>query len=93
MATAPPEARDVLHADLIAAQQESSTGENFQCAQSRNNLWGIWCIFCTAHNLDFLLKNLEDPIPILQAFMHRYRDGRIATHGWLVLAQSVEDVA
>ena len=93
MAAAPPATRDALRADLVTAMQESSTAGNFRRAQSRNSLWGVWTVFCTAHNLPHLLDNIDDPVPILQAFMRRYRDGRLALRGLPVRARTVEDVA
>lgn len=47
--------------------------------------------FCTTLQLDPLLATVEDPIPILQVFAQRYRDGRIAKDGKPVAARSVED--
>jgi len=92
VANAPPATRDELRADLLLAMQEAATAGNLSRAKSRNNMWGIWCAFCTANNLDDMLATVEDPVPILQAFARRYRDGRLAALHNPVRARTVEDV-
>ena len=72
---------------------ESSTAGNLPRAVSRNNLWVVWRSFCEENNLSPLLDSLVDKVPLLAAFMRRYRDGRLAIQGKPIRARSVEDVA
>jgi hypothetical protein len=37
--------------------------------------WGRWEQFCLDHNVDPYLQAWEDPVPIIQVFGERYRDG------------------
>jgi hypothetical protein len=43
------------------------------------------------NSIDPFLRCWEDPIPILQVFGHRYRDGRLAARKKPVRARTVED--
>jgi len=92
VANAPSETRDELRTDLLLAMQEAATAGNLSRAKSRSNMWGIWCTFCAANNLDDMLTTIEDPVPILQAFARRYRDGRHPALHNPVRARTVEDV-
>jgi hypothetical protein len=44
-----------------------------------------------AHNIDPYLKTWADPVPILQVFGERYRDGRLAPLKNPIKAHTVED--
>jgi len=98
VANAPPELQDELRTDCLLAMQEAATAGNISRARSRSNLWKIWCKFCLSLNLHDLLAETQDPIPLLQVFARRYRDGRIERYrdrGRLhcdgVRARTVED--
>jgi hypothetical protein len=56
-----------------------------------DNHWTRWDAFCMAHNIDPYLKTWADPVPILQVFGERYRDGRLAPLKNPVKARTVED--
>jgi hypothetical protein len=56
-----------------------------------DNHWTHWDAFCVAHNIDPYLKRWADPVPILQVFGERYRDGRLAPLKQPVKARTVED--
>lgn len=83
----------MLKLDLLAALRQSRTRGNLPRARSRNKLWEVWTQFCLSIGQDELLVEIDDPVPILMAFMCRYRDGRIAVQRNSVLARTVEDVA
>jgi hypothetical protein len=53
--------------------------------------WSRWDAFCVAHNVDPYLTTWEDPVPMLQVFGERYRDGRLAPRHKPVKARTVED--
>jgi hypothetical protein len=54
--------------------------------------WGIWTKFCEELELDPWLWDCIDPVPILQVFMCRVHDGRLAPSGQPVSARHAEDV-
>jgi hypothetical protein len=51
----------------------------------------LWEKFTLESNLDPFLCTCSDPVPIIQVFAQRYRDGRIATKGNPVWSGTVED--
>jgi hypothetical protein len=62
-----------------------------QRAKSMDNQWTHWDAFCVAHNIDPYLRTWTDPIPILQVFGERYRDGRLPPLKKSVKARTVEE--
>jgi hypothetical protein len=88
---APPAARDALRVDLLASMQESSTAGNISRANARNSTWRVWHQFCAALNLEDFLSSVTDPVPFLQVFARRYRDGRLSLRGQPVRARTVEE--
>jgi hypothetical protein len=53
--------------------------------------WGRWEQFCLDNNVDPYLQTWDDPIPIIQVFGERYRDGRLAPLHNAVKSRTVED--
>ena len=53
--------------------------------------WERWAKFSASLSLDPDLSALADPVPILQVFAARYRDGRLAPGGRPVRSRTVED--
>jgi hypothetical protein len=53
--------------------------------------WSRWDEFCVAHNVDPYFSTWEDPVPMLQDFGERYRDGRLAPRNKPFKAITVED--
>jgi hypothetical protein len=51
----------------------------------------LWEKFTLESNLDPFLRTCSDPVPIIQVFAQRYRDGRIAPKGNPVRSGTVED--
>ncbi len=60
-------------------------------AHAGDSMWSIWCAFCANLNLNPLLLNIDDPIPVLQIFAHRYRMGYIAPNQAPVHGRTVGD--
>jgi hypothetical protein len=54
-------------------------------------MWDIWETFCISLPCDTYLEHLPDPIPILQLFTHRYRNGTLAPSNTQVRSLTVED--
>jgi hypothetical protein len=71
--------------------QETATAGNLSRARARNNIWDTWQQFCIALGLPELLQQVDDPIPFLQVFARRYRDGRISRSGDAVRSRTVEE--
>ena len=93
MAALPTADGYALRIDLMSALRQSRTRGNISRARTRTNIWQVWCQFCHSLNLTEFLPDVDDAIPILLAFMVRYRDGRLALQHHPVLARTVEDVA
>jgi hypothetical protein len=54
-------------------------------------MWTVWQQFCQALQLDDFLSTIADPVPFLQTFARRYRDGRISLRGQPVRARTAEE--
>jgi len=50
-----------------------------------------WKTLCHSLGLDVYLSQLKDPVPVLQVFLRRVRDGRLALQGHKVYARSAEE--
>jgi hypothetical protein len=57
---------------------------------SNDTTWDIWADFGTLLQCDPYLDQIDDPIPLLQVFAHRYRVGALAPSGSPVRSQMVE---
>ena len=60
-------------------------------ANAASRWWERWVEFCAAHSVDPWFPQGDDPIPYLQVFAARYRDGRLAPRGNPVRSGSVAD--
>ena len=85
-----PAARDAFGADLCLAQATTRTALVPQRANARDYTWSIWESYCASLGISPFLEAISDPIPYLQVFAQRYRDGRLSksTHG--VRSRTVE---
>jgi hypothetical protein len=91
LAVTNPQAADAFRSDLRLATNACRAAVGTQRTNSHDNTWGLWLSFCTEHQVDPLLATIPDPIPYLQVFAQRYRDGRLAKNGFPVRSRSVED--
>jgi hypothetical protein len=82
---------DALLSDLGLVQEAIKLGVTAQRAKAQDKHWERWDAFCLEHHIDPFLKTYRDPIPILQIFAQRYRDGRIAPSKMQVKSRTVED--
>jgi hypothetical protein len=78
MAAAPSAAASAFRADLLALPQEVADGVTDKRAKAQREHWSIWLAFCEDMRLDPSLFYIRDPVPVLQVFMQRFRDGRLA---------------
>ena len=92
MAHLPPQARDVLGADLCSVLRASATAGNPRRGVSRKNKWDLWVAFCSAYGVDDpCLPGVLDKLPLLMCFALQYRDGRLAPQGAAVKSRTAED--
>ena len=91
MAATNPEAAHAFRSDLRLATDACRAAVGTQRTNSHDDTWAIWLAFCNAHHVDPLLASVPDPIPYLQVFAQRYRDGRLAKNGLPVRSRTVED--
>jgi hypothetical protein len=57
---------------------------------SADTTWDIWHEFYELLHCDPYLETINDPIPLLQIFAHRYRTGTLAPSGANVRSRTVE---
>jgi hypothetical protein len=88
--TLSPTTRDEFLADLRAVQAEVAAGVVPERSISDRKVWAKWIEFTSSLHLDSLLQTIADPIPILQVFAHRVRDGRLALGGSDIRACTAE---
>ena len=60
-------------------------------AVRKDKHWVIWDDFCVSHNFDPFLCGVKDPVPYLQVFGARFRNGSLAPRGNPVAVGSVSD--
>jgi hypothetical protein len=89
--TLPRATNDAFLADFGLIQQTIRSGIVSSRATAADNHWTRWTTFCLDNRLDPLLRNVPDPVPFLQIWGARYRDGRAAPSGQPVRSGTVED--
>ena len=83
-------ARDDFRADLRLAQDTTRTAVVPQHANARDFTWSIWEAYCASLGISPFLEAVPDPIPYLQVFAQRYRDGRLSKSSHGVRSRTVE---
>ncbi len=93
MAAAPSAAAaaSAFRVDLLALPQEVAAGVTDKRAKAQREHWKIWLTFCEDLHLDPSLFYIRYPIPVMQVFMRRFRDGRLAPSGQQVSNRHAED--
>jgi len=81
MAIMHPAVRDEFRTDLGLVQDQVRSGVVESTAKKAESAWDLWLGFCASLPLDPYFSDGGDPIPYLQVFAARYRDGRIAPRG------------
>lgn len=87
----PPETQDAFRADFDIVQETMRAGVTVNGANAQDDCWQRWVEFCAIHNIDPCLTQCTDPIPFLQVFGQRCRDGHIAPSQRQVKSRTVED--
>ena len=83
--------RDAFSVDLGLVQKAVRAGVDPAYTRKKDKHWDIWVEFCSVVKIDPQFKGVEDPIPYLQVFAHRYQYGRIAARGNSVKSKTVSD--
>ena len=83
--------RNEFSADFSAVQATMRLAVVPGYASKKDTHWKVWVAYCTKLGFDPYLQGVEDPIPILQVFGHRYHNGSIAPRGKPVQSQAVSD--
>ncbi len=88
--TCTPQERDRIGSELRIIQEITATGISSGRKGAINTTWDIWETFCADLRCDPFLQSIQDPIPLLQIFAHRYRTGEVAPSGAQVRSCTVE---
>jgi hypothetical protein len=80
-----------LRADLRLVEENNKAGVAAQQSKAQDKHWERWDVFCIKNRIDLFLRAWSDPIPVLQVFGQRYRDGRIVPIKKYVRSRTVED--
>ena len=82
---------DALRADYIAIQETMRRSITAGYAGAKATHWDIWIRFCASIGEIPCLSSIRDPVPYIQIFGHRYRDGRLSASGNPVGSKTVSD--
>jgi hypothetical protein len=82
---------NALRADLGTIDERIRSGVTNKRANAMDKHWGRCEQFCLDNNVDPYLQTWDDPIPIIQVFGERYRDGRLAPLQNAIKARTAED--
>ena len=86
-----PTTASTFRRDYFSAQQDVQAGVVPSRARAANSHWDIWTQFCSELGLHSSLQECQDPVPYLQVFARRYREGSIAPRKKRVRSRTVED--
>jgi hypothetical protein len=86
----PSHARATIATELRIVKDITAEGITRNRQNANVTTWDIWHEFCHALHFDPYLRQVDDPIPLLQIFAHRYRVGEIAPSGAQVCSCTVE---
>ena len=90
MAALSPSPPDNFLRNLRLAQADVAHGVVPSNAQASSAHWSKWVAFCDNLNLDPSLQGVPDPIPYLQVFAYRFRQGLINMTKRPVRSRTVE---
>jgi len=85
-----PTQRTDLEAELQLIRQTTQAGIHSSRRSANDTTWALWEDFCVGLFIDPELVGIDDPIPLLQLFGQRYRQGIIAPSGIAVRSQTME---
>ena len=82
---------NVFCSDLSTVQKEMQSCVTPEYSRKKDGHWILWIDFCVSQAINPFLTGIQDPIPYLQVFAQRYRDGRIAPGKKAVRSRTVSD--
>ena len=88
----PPSTRHEFITDLRIVQAAQQSGIVANRAAASGKHWDIWMAFCTESAVDPWFSQGGDPIPYLQVFAQRLRDGRLSPSGRPIRCASIKDI-
>ena len=91
MAAMSIEDRNEFESDLRLVEAEVRSGVNEDYADRKDRHWIVWETYCAKTKLDPFLLDKEDPVPYLEVFGQRLRDGRLAPSGRQIRSATVSD--
>jgi hypothetical protein len=86
-----PQVRNEFIHDISSVQTTIQSGVVASRTDKATNTWKLWLAFCNTHNINPWFPNTPDPLPYLQVFGQRYREGRLAPGNHPVRADTVAD--
>jgi hypothetical protein len=86
----PIHARAAIATELRIVKDITAEGITRNRQNANVTAWDIWHEFCHTLHFDPYLRQVDDPIPLLQIFAHRYHVGEIAPSGAQVRSRTVE---
>ena len=92
--TIPPRTNSALISSLCRKRlvpEEIAAGVVPSRSKQAARHWEIWCKYCRSLRVYPGLPGIRDPIPFIQVFARRYRDGRLAPSCRPVRSRTVED--
>lgn len=87
----PTQVRDDFLHDYRAVQETIQSGVVPSRANKVANTWKLWMDFCTTHNINPWFPTTSDPLPYLQIFGQRYREGKLTPGNHPVRAGTTAD--
>ena len=87
-----PTARNEFITDLRIVQAAQRSGIVAKRAKAADEHWNRWLAFCQEISVDPWFTQGDDPIPYLQVFAQRLRDGRLAPSGQPIRSTTVTDI-
>jgi hypothetical protein len=74
----PIENKPAFLADVRLSQEATRAGVTADYSGRRDKTWNIWAKFCQSLGQDPTLRDIPDPMHLLQVYAARVRDGRLA---------------
>lgn len=85
-----PTQHDRISAELSTIKKIAATDISQSRSSGNDTSWYIWESFYWDLHINLYLSKIDDPIPLLQVFVHRYRKGTLAPGGAPVCSRMVE---
>jgi hypothetical protein len=81
---------NAFSADLCIAQTAAHAGVVSDAQRRADGAWTMWTKYCATLVIDPMLKDIGDPVSLLQVYAQRICDGRYSRSGNAVRASTVD---